>query len=299
MKISKQNAIFTYAVLVMIWASTPLAIVWSVESMPAMWAMVFRFLIALPLMLALLLLFKTALPFNTLAWRSYVAGSCSLIGSQFFTYIATAHLSSGIIALMFGLAPIIAGLIGVVWFSVRLSLVQWFGMALALAGLGLICIMAQGAMHFSLIGIGLMLISVTVYCISIYWVKSIAAPIVPLAQAAGSVLCSTLISILIMPFIWSDLPQHLPSLKSTLALAYSAVMASVIAMLCYFKLVQNISATTLSLTTVLTPIIALMIGAVLNQEYLNHMTYVGIAVIFLGLAFYFSNDLQRLIRDKR
>ena len=299
MRISPKNAALTYGLLVLIWASTPLAIVWSVESMPAMWAMVFRFLIALPLMLALLVLFRTKLPLNQRAWLSYLAGSCSLVGSQSFTYLATAHLSSGIIALMFGLAPIIAGLIGVMWFSVRLTWIQWLGMLVALCGLMLICVMAQGAMHFSLIGIGLMLISVTVYCISIYWVKSIKADIPPLAQATGSVLCSTLICLAIIPFIWSTLPSILPSLKSIFALTYTAIMASVIAMLCYFKLVQNISATTLSLTTVLTPIIALMIGAVLNQEYLNFSTYIGILVIFSGLALYFYQDIQRISSNIR
>ena len=38
--------------------------------------------------------------------------------------------------------------------------------------------------------------------------------------------------------------------------------ASLIAMFCYFKLVQNIQATTLSLTTVMTPMIALLIAIV-------------------------------------
>lgn len=299
MQISKQNAVSTYVLLVLIWASTPLAIVWSVESVPAMWAMVLRFLIALPLILLLLLIFKTPLALHKKAWLSYLAGSFSLVVSQSFTYMATAHLSSGIIALMFGLAPIIAGLIGVLWFAVRLAIWQWLGMLIALSGLVLICVMAQSTMHFNVLGILLMLMSVTTYCISIYWVKSINAQVAPLAQAAGSVLCSTLIALAIVPFIWVDLPSVVPSIKSVLALVYTAVMASVLAMLCYFKLVQNISATTLSLTTVLTPIIALIIGAIFNHEYLTLSTYLGVVIIFVGLALYFYQDIQRILSNMR
>lgn len=104
---SKTNIMMTYALLVFIWATTPLAIVWSVSDLHMLWALVLRFFIALPLAIILLLLLKVKFPHHLQAWHSYLAGSFSLIGSQIFTYIATAYLSSGIIALMFGLTPII------------------------------------------------------------------------------------------------------------------------------------------------------------------------------------------------
>lgn len=299
MQISKQNAFSTYALLVLIWASTPLAIVWSVETIPAMWAMVIRFLLALPLILMVLWLSKTPLALHRRAWLSYLAGSFSMVVSQSFTYMATAHLSSSIIALMFGLAPIVAGLIGVIWFAVRLNTVQWFGMLVASIGLGSVCLLAQGSMHFDVIGIVLMLMSVSTYCLSIYWVKAVKADIAPLAQAAGSLLCSTLIAIAVIPFIWQQLPTELPSVKSMLALGYAVVMASVVAMICYFKLVQNISATTLSLTNVLTPIIALLLGAILNQEYITLPVFAGIMLIFVGMFLYFYQDIQRIFKHMR
>lgn len=299
MQISKKNAFATYALLVLIWASTPLAIVWSVETIPAMWAMVIRFLLALPLILIVLWIAKTGLPLHKRAWLSYLAGSFSMVVSQSFTYMATAHLSSSIIALMFGLAPIVAGLIGVLWFAVRLNPVQWFGMFVASVGLGSVCLLAQGAMHFDVIGIALMLMSVSTYCLSIYWVKAVKANIPPLSQAAGSLLCSTLIAIAVIPFIWHQLPTTLPSIKSMLALSYAVVMASVVAMVCYFKLVQNIAATTLSLTNVLTPIIALLLGALLNKEYITLPVFIGIMIIFVGMILYFFQDIQRIFKNMR
>ena len=68
--------------------------------------------IALPLAVIILLILRTPFPTHRQAVHSYIAGSFSLIGSQIFTYAATQYLSSGMIALMFGLAPIMAGLIG-------------------------------------------------------------------------------------------------------------------------------------------------------------------------------------------
>ncbi|MCY1410377.1 hypothetical protein D9M71_257460 [compost metagenome] len=69
-------------------------------------------------------------------------------------------------------------------------------------------------------------------------------------------------------------------------------MASLVAMFCYFKLIQNIQATTLSLTTVITPMLAMMIGAALNHEQLSIMVFVGALIILFGLFLYFYKDIQ-------
>lgn len=289
---SKSNLMTTYILLVFIWASTPLAIVWSVSDIHMMWALVLRFFIALPIALLILYFLKVKLPLNKIALHSYLAGSFSLIGSQIFTYIATDYLSSGIIALMFGLAPIMAGLIGRFGFGQRLFGIQWLGMLVAVAGLGIICTSSGSAQHIHPIGIGLMLISVFNYALSIYWVKKINADVAPMAQATGSILISTLAAICIVPFIWQHVPTHIPNMKSLLALFYAIIMASLLAMFCYFKLVQNIKATTLSLTNVMTPMLAIFLGAMLNDEKLTIAVFVGAVVLIFGLVLYFYKDFK-------
>ena len=135
---SQTNLALTYALLVFIWATTPLAIVWSVSDLHLMWALLLRFFIALPLAVIILLILRTPFPTHRQAVHSYLAGSFSLIGSQIFTYAATQYLSSGMIALMFGLAPIMAGLIGRFAFGQQLYKLQWLGMAIAVIGLAII-----------------------------------------------------------------------------------------------------------------------------------------------------------------
>ncbi|MFO1411444.1 MAG: EamA family transporter [Acinetobacter parvus] len=287
---SRINLVLTYGLLVFIWATTPLAIVWSVTDLHPMWALVLRFFIALPLAVSVLLLLKVKFPIHKVALSSYVAGSLSLIGSQIFTYAATPYLSSGLIALMFGLAPIMAGLIGSFGFQQKLAGLQWLGMGTSIAGLALICL-SGSQKHVQPIGIVLMLISVFAYSLSIFLVKKINADVQPMAQATGSILVSTVLAALLLPWIWQYAPTHLPSVKSLLALAYTVVMASLIAMFCYFKLVQNLKATTLSLTTVMTPMLAILIGAYLNHEQLSAQVFVGAVVILFGLFLYFYKDL--------
>ena len=294
---SRLNLMFTYGLLIFIWATTPLAIVWSVSDIYPMWALVLRFFIALPLAIAVLLILKIQFPINKIAVLSYIAGSLSLIGSQIFTYAATAYLSSGLIALMFGLAPIMAGLIGRFGFQQKLAALQWFGMGTSIIGLAMICL-SGNQKHVQPMGIIMMLISVFAYSLSIFLVKKINAVVQPIAQATGSILVSTLLALMLLPFIWQYAPTQFPSFKSLLALLYTVVMASLIAMFCYFKLVQNLKATTLSLTTVMTPMLAILIGAYLNHEQLSAQVFVGASIILFGLFLYFYKDLQTYRRLK-
>lgn len=288
---SQTNLALTYALLVFIWATTPLAIVWSVSDLHLMWALLLRFFIALPLAVIILLILRTPFPTHRQAVHSYIAGSFSLIGSQIFTYAATQYLSSGMIALMFGLAPIMAGLIGRFAFGQQLYKLQWLGMAIAVCGLAIICLSGANQ-HVHPFGIVLMLISVFVYSFSIFWVKKVNAQIQPMAQATGSILVSSIFASCFIPFIWQYAPTHLPEAKSLFALIYTVLMASLVAMFCYFKLIQNIQATTLSLTTVITPMLAMMIGAALNHEQLSIMVFVGAFIILSGLFLYFYKDIK-------
>ena len=207
---SRMNLMLSYALLVFIWATTPLAIVWSVADLHPMWALVLRFFIALPLAATILMLLRVQFPTHKIALLSYIAGSLSLIGSQIFTYAATAYLSSGLIALMFGLAPIMAGLIGRFAFQQKLAGLQWLGMGTSIAGLALICL-SGSQRHVQPIGIVLMLISVFAYSLSIFLVKKINADVQPMAQATGSILVSTVLAALLLPWIWQYAPTHLPS----------------------------------------------------------------------------------------
>ena len=113
-----------------------------------------------------------------------------------------------------------------------------------------------------------------------------------MAQATGSILVSTGVAIILLPFIWQYAPTHIPEMKSLLALFYTVIMASLLAMFCYFKLVQNIKATTLSLTTVMTPMLAMLFGAVLNNEKPSKMVFVGAGILLSGLFLYFYKDFK-------
>ena len=279
-----------YTVLVLIWAATPLAIVWSVADIHPMWVLVIRYFGATLIALCLLLLMRDPLPFDAVSLKSYVAGSLNLIGAQLFIYLAAHYLTSGLMALIFGFSPLIAGLIGhVILKTHKLIAIQWLGMAIAIAGLSYVFADSADS-KVNPIGIVLMLISMLSYISSIFWVKQINAPLKPMSQATGSLLVSALGSMLMIPFIWKDFPVQMPSQNAMMGFVFTMTMSSIVAMLCYFWLIKRLAASTVSLSNVITPVLALILGATLNHEQISAHAFGGVIVVMCGIVLYFWKE---------
>lgn len=87
--------------------------------------------------------------------------------------------------------------------------------------------------------------------------------------------------------------------KSLLSIVYLAVFGSLLGFTLYFFLLSEMSPTSLSLVTLITPITALYIGYWVNAEILSSKTIWGAAVIVLALALYQGltpGKLMRVIR---
>lgn len=279
-----------YALLVLIWAATPLAIVWSVAEVHPMWVLIIRYFGASLIALALLKIMRDPLPFDAVSMKSYLAGSLNLIGAQLFIYLAANYLTSGLMALIFGLSPLIAGLIGhVILKTHKLVWLQWLGMGVAVSGLTFV--FADSAeSNVNPWGVVLMIISMISYISSIFWVKQINAPLKPMSQATGSLIVSALGSLALIPFIWQHFPTQIPSTNAIIGFVFTMILSSIVAMLCYFWLIRRLAASTVSLSNVMTPVIALVLGATLNNEYISSNAFVGIVIVMFGIVMYFWKE---------
>lgn len=288
-----------YALLVLIWATTPLAIVWSVQEIHPMWVLIIRYFGASVIALCLLKLMRGPLPFDSTSMKSYLAGSLNLIGAQLFIYLAANYLTSGLMALIFGFSPLIAGLIGhVILRTQKLIALQWIGMAIAILGLSFVFADSADS-KVNPWGVVLMLISMVSYISSIFWVKQINAPLSPMSQATGSLMVSALGSLLLIPFIWQHVPTAMPGVKTMIGFIFTMIMSSIVAMLCYFWLIRRLTASTVSLSNVMTPIIALILGATLNNEHISMNAFIGIAVVMFGIVMYFWKEWREQYFAKR
>ncbi len=287
LNVSSVTTVLVYALLVLIWATTPLAIVWTIQDLDPLWALLLRYWFASAIAGLILIFIGGGLSFDRRSLQSYSAGSLNLIGAQLFIYLAASSLSSSLMVLIYAFSPLIAGLIEhFVLKTQKLQALQWCGMSLAIIGLMSIFI-DPSQTTASPLGLVLMLISIVCYLSSIFLVKRINAPLSAMSQSTGSLMISAVAASLMIPLIWSDLPVQLPSLQSGLSFIYTVVISSIVAMLCYFWLIKRLQASTFALSNMITPSIALMVGVFFNQEPMTLRLGIGLLAVLSGIGVYF------------
>ena len=295
---TQMQLVSRYALLVFIWSTTPLAVVLSIQELHPIWALSLRFALAVPLAMVCLWAIGQTLPLNTQALRSYCAGALSLFGAMIFTYLGASYLPSSLISLLFGLSPLMVGLLAHCVFKTQaLRVEQWFGLCVAFVGL-LTIFSHTGHASAQARGIILILLGVSCYVVSVFWLKHENAGLHPLAQTTGSLVLSSVGMGFVLPFYWDVMPTHMPSWVSLSALLYSVVIATLVAMFCYFYLVKQLAPATVSLTTFITPSFALLWGFWLNGERFNGFTVLGMSAIFVGMLMYFLREILSILMFK-
>lgn len=276
-----------FIAVVIIWSLTPLAAVWTVAEIHWAWSLFIRFSLAIPIALLCMMYFRLRLQYNTKALLSYGAGAIGLFGSMAFCYIGATEVPSAIISIIYGISPILSGLISTfILGKDRFYWVQWLGLSLALVGMCLSIGIVSSATQISSFGVICEIIAMILYVISTFAVGMVGANIHPITQTTGATIISWLGYLCLLPFFWIYLPEQLPSLKTNLALLYSALFSSVLAMIFYYYLIKKLKPTTVLLITIMTPVLATLWGTWLNQEQLSSNLILGLILLCLGLLMY-------------
>ncbi|HEY9036794.1 MAG TPA: DMT family transporter [Pseudomonadales bacterium] len=275
-----------YAVVIMIWASTPLAVQWSSDSLTPIAAVTARMVLALPLGLFIArLLGKESLSMSR-HWRSYAAAALGLFPNMPLVYLAAQYIPSGLIAVLFGLSPFWVAVLSRYFLGEQaLGWRHYLALLIAISGLSLIFSERSALGDHAGMGIALMLASTACFSLSSVLIQRYASGASPLNQLNGSLLFA-LPGLLVS---WYCLDGHLPvtiSVRSGGAVLYLAVIGSVIGFVAYFYLLLKLRATTVALIPLITPVLALLLGAAINDEPVSVIVWAGSGLIVAGLALF-------------
>ncbi len=272
-----------FAGVIVIWTTTPLAIKWSGEGSHFLFALTARMLIGALVSLALLRLSRTPLPWHRKARLNYLAGGLGIYGVMTLVYWAAQFIPSGWISVLFGLSPIVTALAASLLLGERnLRAAKLAGMLLGLAGLAVIFGSGATLSPQAALGIAAVLAAVVAQCGSAIWVKRIDAGVPALASTAGAILVATFL----LETTWIVLDVHLPqqvSPRALWAIVYLGIGGSVFGFTLYYYLLKHSEATRVALITLITPVSALLLGHLLNDEPLTLGILLGTAVILFGL----------------
>lgn len=284
-----------YLIVVLVWASTPLAIKWSAEAGAPVGSVMLRMLIAFLVGLVILLALRRRLRRDRRALASYAAAVPGVFGAMALSYQASLSLPSGMLSVMFGMAPLISGLIlQVLPGAVRLRRWHWLGCALGVVGLAVVfadSLTLGGETRNALL---MLLAAVVLFSGSGIAVQRVAAGLGPLEQTLGALALS--LPCFFILWLASGEPMSVPlSARGLWAVLYLALFGSLLGFLCYFLILSRLPAATVALVTLITPLLALGLGMWLNQEQPSASMLAGAALILVALgAYLFGDRLARL-----
>ncbi len=286
-----------YLSVILIWATTPLAIQWSTQGAGFAFAVFSRMAIGVVVGAVLLVVFRIDFPFHARARRAYVVGGFGLFSGMVLTYWAARYVHSGLISVMFGLSPLVAAVMAAVWLGERsLTRPRIAGALLGLAGLGVIFVHGgRVGGPDTVAGLAALLLAVFCYTGSMIGLKRIGDDSPPLATTVGTLAVSLPGFALVWWLGEGQVPTDMP-MRSLWAIGYLGVFGSVIGFAMYYYCIKHMEASRVALITLMTPVLALLLGQLLNGEHTGPRLWAGAALILAGLALYQWDALRTRAR---
>lgn len=278
--------LFLYAVTVLIWGTTWIAIKWQLGAVPPPVSIAWRFWLAAAAMFLLLRVLRRPMKPPRGAWRFLVAQGLALFCINFLCfYYAEQAVPSGLVAVVFSTAPLLNSINGRLFMGRPLQPSAIAGAVLGLAGiaclflqqmaghvgdhgtwqglaiafLGTMCFSAGNLLSSRMQSIGLNPL------VTNGWAMLIGAAVLTLGSALAG-----------LPFTVELTPRYLG------ALAYLAVPGSVIGFTAYLTLVGRIGPERAAYCTVLFPLVALAVSTVFEGYQWSPLAVVGLLLVVAG-----------------
>ncbi len=280
-----------YIGVIIIWSTTPLAIKWSGGDSGFLFGVTARMLIGLLVSsLLMMLVSRRSLPWDALARKTYLVAGIAIYGAMLSVYWASQYISSGFISVIFGLNPIITGIMAALWLNERsLTPAKIFGVILGFVGLMVIFSQAVNVGNHAAIGIAGVCLSVLLHSSSSVWFKKLDTNLTALEITHGGLLVSVPLYLLTWFILQGAWPEHF-SQRGLGSIVYLGIFGSVLGFVLFFYILKHVDVSRVSLITLITPVIALFLGYALNNEVLNTGIWSGTALIMLGMSFYQWSD---------
>lgn len=274
-----------YLVVIIVGATTPFAIKLGGDAFTPIAGLTLRIMIAYVVGWALFSSLGLRLDFRR-HWRVYLAASIGIFPNLVLVYTAVQYVSSGMVALLFGLQPFInAILMRPILGESGLRPRKILAMLLALGGLALIVLDGKRLEIDSSVGVILMLTSGFLFCSSALWVKrfnrTLGVP--PVEQTLGGMLFSLPGLILSWWLIFGIEPIDLTPI-ALVSLLHLALIVSLTGFAAYYFILGQMAIETVALIPLITPVAAILLGVAFLDETVTPGMVAGAVLLLMALA---------------
>jgi drug/metabolite transporter (DMT)-like permease len=272
----------------LIWGSTWLVIKDQISSVPPTWSVSYRFAVAAIGMFALAWWRKAPLRLDRQGQLIALALGLFQFSANFnFVYRSEAYITSGLLAVLFAMLMVPNALLSRIFLGARIAGGFIIGTAVALAGIALLFVQEYRAMPADLSdvmkGLGLALCAI------------LCASIANVMQSAERVKAMPILSLLAWAMLWGALGNAVlgwalygaPVFESRPAylggIVYLGLMGSVVTFPMYFALIRDIGAARAAYSSVLVPVVAMVLSTLFEGYRWSLLAGAGAALGMIGL----------------
>jgi drug/metabolite transporter (DMT)-like permease len=274
-----------YLTLVLAWGFSWIALHYQVGVVAPAVSVMWRFAIAAPLMLAFAAWRGERLRF-TLAEQPYLAGLGAAIFSVNFLlfYYAAQHVASGLLSIVFSLASI-GNVVGSLIFGTRIERRVVLGGAFGVAGVAMMFAPELGGMRFdvaALIGLAFSVAGTLCFCVGNMLSLAAQRTRMPVFATIGWSMLYGVTFMALFAFLRGDAFVVDWSATYLGGLLYLSAIGSVLAFGVYFTLLGRIGAARAGYTTVMYPVVALIVSTFAENYRWTLLAVLGLAAVLAG-----------------
>lgn len=277
-----------FLTLCLIWGTTWLAIRLTVSDMNPMTGASLRFILATGavLLFARLGRFTLHLPSAAMHRLMIISAMLTYVVDYGLIYWAEQYLSAGVTAIFFATFPLFTAVFGFWLLPDReLNRLGVLGIMLGLLGIVIIYydqLMATRFDRLILLASLAVTLAAMAAAFSMVLVKKKAGALSPVSVTFHQLVWGTM-GLTILALIFEPIPSRMPSSTALLATLYLGIVGTALAFILYYRLLQDKSAVFVSTIGYITPLVAVMLDLVLYGLFLPMRTWLGLAVVFLGI----------------
>ncbi|WP_255573846.1 DMT family transporter [Erythrobacter sp. SCSIO 43205] len=274
-----------------IWGSTWFVITGQINGIPAAWSVFYRFALATPALFLVAFLTKRRLrltrPEQMLA---VLVGLFQFSGNFLFVYHAELYVTSGIVAMMFGLLMVPNALLAKVFIGERAQGRFWIGSAIAIVGVSLLLVHEWRAnpdagVVGGNVGLGIVLAMLGILAASfanVIQANPTGRGVPMVSLLAWAMLYGTIFD-LGFAFVTAG-PPPVPTAPSYWGgIVYLALIGSVVTFPLHYNLVREIGAGRTAYNSILTISVAMLISTLFEGYQWTALTASGMGLAVIGM----------------
>jgi len=277
-----------FAIVTLIWGSTWIVIRDQLNVVPPSWSVSYRFLVGGVAMIIYAVIRREPLRLDARGWAFAMLLAVLQFCLNFnFVYRAEAHITSGLVAVVFGLLLIPNALLGRFLLGQHLGRQLLLGSAVAMAGVGLLFVhearVDPNGPGEALLGIGITMLGVISASFANVLQGTETAKRYPMGTmlAAAMLLGALIDAVIAWSFTGPPIVEWRPAYF--LGVLYLGVVASAIAFTLYFGVLRIIGPAKAAYSSVLVPIIAMLLSTLFEAYRWSPLAISGAALAMIGL----------------